>query len=53
MLLQDVQYITGGAVCAAWWSGSFHGTEEGFLSVHVDESGTFTWEYVDYGWIAE
>ncbi|MDR3093861.1 MAG: metallophosphoesterase [Bacteroidales bacterium] len=47
---QQVQYITGGAVCAGWWSGSFHGTEEGFLLVNVSETNEFTWEYVDYGW---
>ncbi|MDR1676144.1 MAG: metallophosphoesterase [Tannerella sp.] len=49
--LQDVQYITGGAVCANWWSGSFHGTEEGFLLVHADSAGEFEWEYVDSGWL--
>lgn len=47
---QRVQYITGGAVCANWWSGSFYGTEEGFLLVDVSEANKFTWEYVDYGW---
>ncbi|MDR1336472.1 MAG: metallophosphoesterase [Tannerella sp.] len=50
MLLQDVQYITGGAVCAGWWGGSFHGTEMGFLSVQVDVAGKFTWAYVNFGW---
>jgi 3',5'-cyclic AMP phosphodiesterase CpdA len=50
---QNVQYITGGAVCASWWSGVFHGTEEGFLIVEVDNNNKFTWEYVDYGWIAK
>jgi 3',5'-cyclic AMP phosphodiesterase CpdA len=47
---QNVQYITGGAVCASWWSGAFHGTEEGFLIVDVDDNDKFTWEYIDYGW---
>jgi Icc-related predicted phosphoesterase len=45
-----VQYITGGAVCAGWWSGAFWGTEEGFLIVDVDENNNFSWNYVDYGW---
>jgi len=48
----DVQFITGGAVSASWWGGPFHGTEEGFLLVHVDGE-EFSWEYVDYGWIAK
>ncbi|MCC8155664.1 MAG: metallophosphoesterase [Tannerellaceae bacterium] len=50
MLLQNVQYITAGAVCAGWWGGAFHGTEEGFLLVEVDEENRFSWEYVEYGW---
>jgi hypothetical protein len=49
---QDVQYITGGAVCANWWKGPFHGTEEGFLLIEVDDANRFTWRYVDYGWEA-
>lgn len=53
MLLQDVQYITGGAVCADWWGGAFHGTEEGFPIVEVDKKDNFTWEYIDYGWTAK
>jgi hypothetical protein len=42
-------YITGGAVSAAWWSGPYYGTEEGFLVVKVDGE-EFSWEYKDYGW---
>lgn len=42
-------FITGGAVSSAWWSGPYHGLEEGFLVIKV--SGVdFKWEYVDYGW---
>lgn len=50
--IQNVQFVTGGAVCAGWWRGAFHGTEEGFLLVEVDRDNNFSWEYVDYGWIA-
>lgn len=47
--VKGVQYITAGAISANWWSGDFHGTEEGYLK--VDIKGTdFTWEYIDYGW---
>ncbi|MDR2765073.1 MAG: metallophosphoesterase [Tannerella sp.] len=53
LLLQDVHYITGGAVCGNWWNGSFHGTEEGVLLVHADSTGNFSWRYVDYGWLPE
>lgn len=48
--LQGVQFLTGGAVCAGWWAGAFHGTEEGFLIVDVDKNNNFSWEYIDYGW---
>lgn len=47
---QNIQYITGGAISANWWSGAFHGTEEGFLLVDTDNNDKFTWQYVDYGW---
>ncbi|WP_262249368.1 metallophosphoesterase family protein [Parapedobacter soli] len=47
--VKGVQFITGGAVSANWWHGTFHGTEEGYLKVNLygDE---FDWEYIDYGW---
>ncbi|HCC70150.1 MAG TPA: metallophosphoesterase [Bacteroidales bacterium] len=44
-----VHYITGGAVCASWWTGPRGDMEEGFLLVHV-EGEDIDWEYVDYGW---
>lgn len=49
ILSQGVQYIIGGAVGAAWWGGSYLGTEEGYLmlSLTADE---VSWEYIDYGW---
>ncbi|MDR1594704.1 MAG: metallophosphoesterase [Prevotellaceae bacterium] len=53
IFLQNVRYITAGAVCAGWWSGPFHGTDMGFLIVEADKSGDFTWEYVDFGWSAK
>ena len=47
--VKGVQYITAGAICAGWWKGSFHGTEEGYLQVKIDGEN-FSWDYVDYGW---
>lgn len=49
IMVKGVQFITAGAVSGSWWSGSYHGTEEGFLKVSVSGED-FTWEYVDYGW---
>lgn len=45
-------FITGGAVCAKWWRGSWHGTEEGFNIITLKENHV-DWEYVDYGWEAQ
>lgn len=42
-------FVTGGAVSGAWWSGTVHGTEEGFLLVRV-KGREMEWEYIDYGW---
>jgi 3',5'-cyclic AMP phosphodiesterase CpdA len=50
--VKNVQFITGGAVSAAWWGGSYYGTEEGYLLVSIN-GDSFNWEYVDYGWQAE
>jgi hypothetical protein len=47
----DTQFLTGGAVSASWWGGSFHGTEEGFVLIDWDGKD-FSWKYVDYGWQA-
>ncbi|MDR1860518.1 MAG: metallophosphoesterase [Bacteroidales bacterium] len=50
LLAQNVRYIVGGSVCAKWWSGAYHGTEEGILLVHLDGDNQFSWEYIDYEW---
>jgi 3',5'-cyclic AMP phosphodiesterase CpdA len=47
----NTQFLTGGALSANWWGGSYHGTEEGFVILNWD--GTeISWEYVDIGWEA-
>jgi len=45
----NTTFITGGAVCGAWWKGSRDGTPEGFLVVEVKHND-FSWEYKTYGW---
>ncbi|MFB6318877.1 metallophosphoesterase family protein [Saccharicrinis sp. FJH54] len=47
--IDGIHYITGGAICGAWWNGPNRDTEEGFALFKVD-GDRFTWEYVDYGW---
>lgn len=46
---QGIHFITGGAVCAAWWNGPRNGMEEGFLMVDVDDE-KIDWRYIDFGW---
>ena len=49
IFIDDIHFITGGAICAAWWRGPYRGDEEGFVLVKVNGS-EFTWEFVDYKW---
>lgn len=44
-------FITGGAVCAKFWRGAWHDTEEGFGVVTLG-GNRVGWEYIDYGWEA-
>lgn len=53
IMLQNISFVTGGAVSANWWNGPFHKTDEGFLIVEIDQEDTFSWSYVDFGWIAK
>ncbi len=50
--VKDVQFITAGAVSAKWWSGAYHGTEEGYLLIET-KGDDFSWKYVDYGWVVK
>ncbi len=47
--IQGIHFITGGAVCGAWWKGANKKTEEGFLMLHINNN-LFSWEYIDYKW---
>ncbi len=49
--IDNIHFITGGAVCAAWWGGPNKGFGEGYLEVSVKDS-VASWEYKDYGWEA-
>jgi 3',5'-cyclic AMP phosphodiesterase CpdA len=49
ILIDEVYFITAGAISGRWWNGPNRGTEEGFLNVTVN-GNDFDWKYVDYGW---
>lgn len=50
--IDNVHFITGGAVSGRWWKGPNMEFEEGFiyLTFHPED---FQWKYVDYGWKVE
>lgn len=50
--IDDIHFITGGAVAAAWWTGPYRDDEEGFILVKV-KGNEFDWEYIDYKWEAK
>lgn len=47
--VDGIHFLTGGAVCAAWWNGPNRDFEEGFMLISV-KNDDFSWKYVDYGW---
>ncbi len=51
--LDGITYICDGAVCGSWWKGDCQGVPAGYGVVDFFQDGTFTHEYVDYGWKAQ
>ncbi len=49
IFVNEIRFITGGAVSGAWWNGANHGTEEGFVSISI-KGESISAEYIDYGW---
>ncbi len=49
--VNNIHFITGGAVSAAWWTGPIGRMEEGFLLLKV-HGEDINWEYIDYDWDA-
>jgi len=56
-LLDDVRfngvaYLCNGAVCGKWWKGRVQQCGEGYAVLDLFDDGTFTNEYLEYGWKA-
>lgn len=49
---KGTHFITGGAVCGAWWQGARDGFPEGFVVVDV-KGDEFEWRYETFGWQAK
>lgn len=45
-----VSYLCNGAVCGGWWKGDHQQTKAGYGVIDLYEDGTFSNEYVQYGW---
>ncbi len=52
IIFRDIHFITGGAVCGAWWEGPYSGFPEGFVVVNIYDDSSFDWRYETYGWEA-
>jgi 3',5'-cyclic AMP phosphodiesterase CpdA len=49
---RGVWYVCGGAASGAWWNGSEYGFPPCYGAIDLFADGTFTYEFVDYGWAA-
>ncbi len=49
---RGVWYICGGAACGAWWGGSEYGFPPCYGKLDLFADGTFSYDFVDYGWKA-
>lgn len=49
---RGVWYVCGGAVSGAWWGGSEYGFPPCYGRIDLFADGTFTYDFVDYGWPA-
>jgi hypothetical protein len=50
---RGVWYICGGAVSGAWWNGSEYGFPPCYGQLDLFADGTFSYDFVDYGWTAQ
>jgi len=49
---RGVWYVCGGAASGAWWNGSEYGFPPCYGNIDLFADGTFTYDFVDYGWKA-
>ncbi|MBL8759276.1 MAG: metallophosphoesterase [Phycisphaerae bacterium] len=47
-----ITYICDGAVSGSWWNGRQEHCDEGYGLIDLHDDGTFTHQYVTYGWKA-
>jgi len=47
LVWNKTRFITGGAICGAWWNGDWHGTSAGFGVITLKEN-SISWNYHVY-----
>jgi len=52
VLYNGVTYCCNGAVCGAWWEGSYQECAEGYALVDLFDDGSLENRYVTFGWQA-
>jgi 3',5'-cyclic AMP phosphodiesterase CpdA len=48
----SIDFVNSGAVSGLWWKGHFRHTAEGYNLVDLFDDGTWSTQYVSYGWNA-
>ena len=48
-----VTYLCNGAVSGNWWKGRHHECDEGYAVIDLNSDGSFTHQYLTYGWKAQ
>ncbi len=51
--IKGVNFHCNGAVCGSWWKGPNAGFPEGYALLNLYNDGSYTSEYVAYGWKAD
>lgn len=51
IFVENIWFVTGGSVAAAWWTGPYRGVPEGYLVVRTKKDQV-SWKYKPYGWTA-
>lgn len=53
VIFGDLHFVNSGAVSGLWWKGNFLHTAEGYNVIDLYDDGTYTTEYMTYGWHAQ
>ena len=51
--IKGVNFHCNGAISGNWWKGRLAGFDERYAVVDLDDDGSYTNEYVSYGWKAD